>query len=87
MNIKQAISLMLDRINNRKQFVAGTFGAFDGSAGNMYMQQRDINAAIMRWTDKHDTNGLREVAAALHMYGNLTDVEYEQIMEVIDGEK
>lgn len=85
--MREAIELLLNRINTRKQFVGGTFGAFDGSAGNMYLQQRDINAAIVLWSEHHDTSGLKQVAATLHVYGNLTDTEYEQIMETLDGEK
>ena len=87
MTTKEVIELLLNRINTRKQFVGGTFGAFDGSAGNMYMQQRDINAAIMQWHDQHDVTGLRQVAASLHAYGNLTDAELGQIMKTLNGEK
>jgi len=87
MTRREAVELLLNRINTRKQFVGGTFGAFDGSAGNMYMQQRDLNAAIVLWREQHDVSGLKQCAASLQAYGNLTDTEYEQIMEALDGEK
>lgn len=85
MDVQAAIRLLLDHMNTRKQFVAGTFGAFDGSAGNMYMQQRELNAAIMKWQDQGDAIGLKEVTAMMHIYGNLTDDEYEKIMETLEG--
>lgn len=87
MNVHAAIKLLLDRINTRKQFVAGTFGAFDGTAGNMYMQQKDFNAAVTEWRRTGDTGGLKQLTAGLQAYGNLTDTEYEQIMNALDGAK
>lgn len=87
MNVKQVIELLLDRMNTRQQFVGGTFAGFGGgTTGSIAMQQRDVNAAITLWTEKHDASGLRQLAATLHAYGNLTDAEYEQIMEALDGE-
>lgn len=87
MNVPTAIKLLLDRMNTRKQFVGGVFGAFEGSAGNMYLQQRDLNAAIAAWQRTGDTGGLKQVTSSLQAYGNLTDTEYEQIMKALDGEK
>ncbi len=87
MTTKEAIELLLDRMNTRKQFVGGTFGAFDGTAGNLVLQQKEANAAITLWHEKHDANGLKQFAATLQVYGNLTDTEYEQIMDTLDGEK
>jgi hypothetical protein len=87
MNVPTAIKLLLDRINTRKQFVGGTFGAFDGTAGTMYLQQKDFNASVIKWRETGDTDGLKQLTAGLHMYGNLTDTEYEQIMKALDGEK
>jgi len=84
MNVAGAIRLLLDRMNTRKQFVGGTFGAFEGTTGNISVQQKDINAAIMRWQDTGDTIGLKEVTAMLHISGNLTDTEYEQIMAALE---
>ena len=84
MSMQAAIKLLLDRINTRKQFVAGTFGAFEGSAGNMYMQQKDFNAAVLKWRHTGDTSGLKQLTAMLQIYGNLTDTEYEQIMKTLD---
>ncbi|HSX16393.1 MAG TPA: hypothetical protein VLF40_06385 [Candidatus Saccharimonadales bacterium] len=87
MDVKQAIELLLDRMNTRKQFVGGTFGAFEGTAGNLYLQQRDANAAITLWREHRDPGGLMQLAATLHVYGNLKDAEYEQIIDTLDGEK
>ena len=88
MDAKQAIELMLDRMNTRKQFVGGTFGGFaDGTTGNIYMQQRDANAAITLWREHRDPGGLRQFAVTLHAYGNLTDAEYDQIIDTLDREK
>lgn len=85
MNMREATELLLLRINTRKQFVGGTFGAFEGTAGNMYMQQKDFNAAVTMWRQTGDTSRLKQLAASLQVYGNLTDAEYEQIMEALDG--
>jgi len=87
MNVRGAIELLLDRMNTRNQFVGGTFAAFGGTAGNMQMLQKDANAAITLWREKRDTSGLKQLAATLHAYSSLTDVEYKQIMEALDGEK
>lgn len=88
MTIKEAIELMLARMNTRQQFVGGTFGGWaDGTTGNTLMQQRDANRAIMLWMDRRDVSGLVQLAANLHAYGNLTDGDYEQITEALDGEK
>ncbi len=83
MDVKTAIKLLLDRINTRKQFVAGTFGAFEGTAGNMYMQQKDFNAAVIKWRQTGDTSGLQQLATSLQIYGNLSDTEFEQIMTAL----
>jgi hypothetical protein len=82
-NIEAAIKLLLDRINTRKQFVAGTFGAFEGTAGNLYMQQRDFNAALTKWRESRDISGLIQVTASMHAYGNLNDTEFEQLMSTL----
>ncbi len=87
MNVPEIIELLLNRMNTRNQFVGGTFAAFGGTAGTMQMLQKDANAAIMLWREKHDTTGLRQLASTLHAYSSLTDPEYEQIMEALDGEK
>lgn len=84
MTVKEAIELLLDRINTRKQFAAGGFGVFEGTAGMMALQQRDANEAITLWQEKRDPSGLKQVAAMLHAYGNLTNAEYEQVMGALD---
>ena len=87
MTTKEAIELMLNRMNTRKQFVGGTFGGWAaGTTGNIQMQQREANQAIVLWMEKHDPSGLTQLARNLHVYGNLTDAELEQIMETLDGE-
>jgi hypothetical protein len=86
MNIPEVIELLLDRMNTRNQFVGGTFAAFGGSAGNMQMLQKDANAAITLWREKHDVAGIRQLASTLHAYSSLNDADYEQIMETLDGE-
>jgi hypothetical protein len=87
MKVPQAIELLLSRMNTRQQYVGGTFAAFGATTGSLQMQQRDANAAITLWQERHDVSGLRQLTAALHAYGNLTDADYEQIMETLDGEK
>jgi len=87
MTVPQVIELLLNRMNTRQQFVAGTFAALGGTAGSLQMQQRDVNAAILLWQQHQDSSGLQQVTKVLHAYGNLTDQEYEQIMETLDGEK
>jgi hypothetical protein len=83
MNVKQCIELLLNRMNTRNQFVGGTFAALGGTAGNMQMLQKDANAAIGLWQEKHDATGLKQLAATLQAYGNLTDEEYQQVMEAL----
>lgn len=87
MNVKQCIELLLNRMNTRNQFVGGTLGALGGTAGNMQMLQKDANVAIELWEEKHDVSGLQQLASTLQAYGSLTDSEYEQIMETLDGAK
>jgi len=77
----------MDCINTRQQLVGGTFAALGGTAGNVPMLQRDANAAITQWHDKHDVSGLMQLATTLHMYGIVKDEEYDQIMKTLDGEK
>ena len=88
MSTHEAIGLLLKCINTRRQYIGG-LGGFggDGTTGNIQMMQRDTNAAIALWREKHDTSGLVQVTTTLHAYGNLTDTDYEQIMVAIDGEK
>jgi hypothetical protein len=86
MDIPQIIVLLLDRMNTRGQFVGGTFAAFGGTAGSMEILQRDANAAITLWRSSQDVSGLRSLTSTLHAYSNLTDADYTQIMEVLDGE-
>jgi hypothetical protein len=87
MDIKECIELLLNRINTRNQFVGGTFAAFGGTAGNIQLLQKEANAAISLWHEKHDTSGLKQLAAMLQAYGNLSDDEYQQVMETLDGVK
>jgi hypothetical protein len=86
MTISQSIELLLDKMNTRKQYVGGTFAGWGASTGNISMQQRDMNAAIELWRTKQDVSGLVQMTAALHAYGNLTDTEYDQIMQTLEGE-
>jgi len=86
MDVDKTIELLLNRMNTRNQFVGGVFGGFaGGTAGNIQMLQKDANAAISLWREKHDTSGLQQLAATLHAYGNLTDTEYEQAMAVLEA--
>jgi len=87
MTPRQAIELMLNRMNTRQQFVGGLFGGFDGTTGNLVVQQREANLAISLWQEKRNASGLINLAGMLLAYGNLTEVEYEQIMEALDGDK
>ncbi|HEY4161105.1 MAG TPA: hypothetical protein VGM08_03525 [Candidatus Saccharimonadales bacterium] len=87
MTIKEATELMLARMNTRNQFVGGTFGGWaGGTTGNIQMQQREANQAITLWLERHDVSGLVQFAKNLHAYGNLSDADYTQIMESLDGE-
>jgi hypothetical protein len=86
MDIRTTIELLLGRMNTRGQMVGGTFAALGGTAGSMQMLQKDANAAITLWNNSHDMSGLRSLTATLHAYGNLTDGEYAQIIQVLDGD-
>jgi len=86
-DVKQAIELLLERMNTRKQFAAGGFGVFEGTAGMLALQQRDANAAITLWQEERDASGLKQLAATLHAYGNLTNAEFEEIMDALNGAK
>lgn len=87
MTVGAVIKLLLDHTDNHKQFVAGTFGAFEGTAGNVYMQQKEFNTAVTKWREKGDKSGLIQTTVTLQAYGNLTNTEYEQIMGALDGVK
>jgi hypothetical protein len=86
MDVPQVIQLLLNRLNTRGVAGGLTFSAFDGTTGNVNILQRDANEAIKAWHTDGDTSKLRQLAASLHAYGHLTDTEYEQIMEALDGE-
>ncbi len=86
MEIRDVIELLLASINTRKQFVGGTFAALGGTAGNVQMLQKDVNAAITVWQTARDTSRLRQLAATLQAYGILTDAEYVRVMETLDKE-
>lgn len=87
MTVPETIELMLRRMNTRQQFVGGTFGGWGGgTTGNIQMQQRDANQAITLWQEKRDVSGLIQLASSLQAYGNLTDMDYQQIMETLQGE-
>lgn len=86
MNRKEVVELMVLRLN-RLRMNNGFFGATDGTVGNINVLQRDMNRALEALHASGDTAGLGQMAATLHVYGNLTDTEYEQIMETLDGEK
>ncbi len=87
LQVREAIELLLNRMNTRNQYVGGTFGGFlEGTTGNMSMFQREANAAIAAWSERHDARSLKQLAASLHAYGNLTDAEYGQIMKALDGD-
>ncbi len=86
MDIRTTIELLLGKMNTRGQMVGGTFAALGGTAGSMQMLQKDANAAITLWDSDHDASGLRSLTSTLHAYGNLTDDEYTQIIQVLDGD-
>jgi hypothetical protein len=83
---KEAIELLLTGVN-RLQVNNGFFGASEGTIGNINVLQRELNAALKVWHQSGDTAELKQMAASLHLQGNLTDAEFKQIMEAIDGEK
>ena len=85
MTVKQAIEFLLDRLSTRGQSLESAFGAFGGTIGNVEIVQRDTNAAIELWQQKHDASGLKRVAATLRALGNLTDAEYERVMQALDA--
>lgn len=87
MTVKEAIELLLKRLNAGKQGLDTSFAAFGGTVGNLQILQRDTNAAINLWQQKRDASGLKRTAATLYALGNLTDAEYEQVTEALDGEK
>lgn len=86
MTQKQAIELLLRGVN-RLRVNNGFFGASEGTIGNINVLQRELNVALKAWHSSGDTGGLKQMTASLHLQGNLTDIEFEQIMEAIDGEK
>jgi hypothetical protein len=86
MNVPEAIEFLLNRMNTRKQFVAGTFAALGGTAGSLQMLQKDANAAIVQYRDEGKVDGLKQFTNTLHLYGHLSDAEYQQVMETLDGE-
>lgn len=85
--MQELIEMLLNRINTRNQFVGGTFAALGGTTGNIQMLQRDANAAITLWRERHDSSGLQQLVTTLHAYGALTDTEYEHARDVLDGEE
>lgn len=87
MTIKEAIELLLHRLNRGRQGMDTSFAAFGGTTGNLQILQKDTNAAIQLWQEKRDASGLHRAAATLYTLGNLTEAEYEQIMKALDGEK
>jgi hypothetical protein len=87
MSVPEAIELLLNRMNTTGVGATPTFSAFSGTIGNLNVLQRDANEAIKLWHGGQDVSGLRRLAASLQAYGNLTDSEYEQIMEALDGVK
>lgn len=84
--LKEVAEMLLRRMN-RLQVNNGFFGASSGSIGSINILQKDMNQALELLHKSGDTSGLKQVASTLQTYGNLTDVEYEQIMEALDGEK
>jgi len=87
MTVSEVIELLLNRMNTTGAGASLAFSAFGGTTGNINLLQREANDAIKLWYAKQDASGLHQLAATLQAYGNLTDIEYEQIMETIDGEK
>jgi hypothetical protein len=83
---KEVAELLLSRMN-RLQVNNGFFGASSGTIGSINILQKDMNRALELLQTSGDVSGLGQVALTLRTYGNLTDVEYEQIMEALDGEK
>lgn len=77
---------MLASMNTKGVGAALGFNQMRGVGGTVMVIQRDLNAAILAFQERHEVSGLVEIAATLHAYGNLTDTEYTQIMEALDGE-
>ena len=80
--LPEAIRLLLHRMNG-SAWVGESAITTGGITG---MLQRDINRAIETWHASGDMAGFRQVTATMHAYGKLTDTDYTQIMEVLDGE-
>ena len=86
MNIKQAIELLLARLNNTYPEITGFFGAAGGAVGSINILQRDANTALRQWHETGSRDGLRQLADTLHLTGRLTETDYRQIIEALDGE-
>lgn len=86
MTQKEAVELLLRGVN-RLRVNNGFFGASEGTIGNINVLQRELNMALATWHHSHDASGLRHLARSLHLQGNLTDTEFEQIMEALDADK
>lgn len=86
MNIRQAVELLLARLNNTYPEITGFFGAAGGAVGSINILQRDANSALQQWRKTGSTNGLRQLADTLHLTSRLTDTDYQQIMKALDGE-
>ena len=87
MTTKEAIELLLHRLNRGKQGMDTSFAAFGGTTGNLQILQKDTNAAIQLWQQKRDASGLRRAAATLYTLGNLTEAEYEEIMATLENDR
>ena len=86
MTVLQAVKLMLDRMGRSGSTTTAFFNATDGTIGDINIMQRDLNRAFEHWGETRDTTKLAELAATLQVLGRLTDTQYEQIMEALDGE-
>lgn len=85
MTVKQAIELLLTRMNRLSGMNNAFFGAMDGTVGNINVLQRDMNQAIGDWQTTGNTEGLQRMAATLYAQGKLTEAEHQQIMETLSS--
>ena len=84
MTQREAAELLLDRMNRMRNVNNAFFGATDGTIGNINVLQKDMNKALGEWHERRDISGLLQISDLLHIYGNLTDQEYEQIVEALE---
>lgn len=87
MDKRTVVEKLLRAQRNGQWNMSSAFGGAMGVNSGPQVSQVDMNKAIEAWLHGGDDSGIREVAGAMRLTGVLADTEYEQIMNVIDGEK